>query len=304
MAEKIKPTQKLATHTLTDLYYRDQNLVTDMMGKMSFTEAMIGHILNRTPTAADVAIIDAVLLALMEHGLTPSAVATRLTYHSAPEALQAAVAAGLLNVGSTFVGTMENCSKLLREMVEGTEPMDTAAKRIVAEHRAQRKHLPGFGHHLHKPDDPRTPKLFEIARANGVRGDYIRAIEVLSQAVDDSFGKHLTINATGGTAAVLSEIGIPPEIMPAPRALSPISPRNGKSPRRGPSGISSKRKSPTPAMPLRTSWTTVTTAATTELALPPGWTGTAFTYNSKYPIIAARNHNSVYFATLIGLLSR
>lgn len=213
MADKTKPTQKLATHTLTDLYYRDQNLVTEMMGKMSFTEAMIGHILNRKPTAADVAIIDAVLLALMEHGLTPSAVATRLTYHSAPEALQAAVAAGLLNVGSTFVGTMENCSKLLREMVEGTEPMDTAAKRIVAEHRATRKHLPGFGHHLHKPDDPRTPKLFEIARANGVRGDYIRAIEVLSQAVDDSFGKHMTINATGGTAAVLSEIGIPPEIM-------------------------------------------------------------------------------------------
>ena len=78
MADKIKPTQKLATHTLTDLYYRDQNLVTDMMGKMSFTEAMIGHILNRTPTAADVAIIDAVLLALMEHGLTPAQAPARV----------------------------------------------------------------------------------------------------------------------------------------------------------------------------------------------------------------------------------
>ena len=213
MAEKKQPTQKLATHTLTDLYYRDQNLVTEMMGKMTFTEAMIRHILNREPSAADVAIIDAVLLALMEHGLTPSAVATRLTYHSAPEALQAAVAAGIMNVGSTFVGTMENCSKLLREMVEGDEDLETAATRIVAEHKAARKYMPGFGHHLHKPDDPRTPKLFEIARANGVKGDYIHAIEVLSKAVDAAAGKHMTINATGGTAAVLSEIGISPEIM-------------------------------------------------------------------------------------------
>ncbi|MAO56945.1 MAG: citryl-CoA lyase [Rhodospirillaceae bacterium] len=213
MADKKQPTQKLATHTLTDLYYRDQNLVTEMMGKMTFTEAMIRHILNREPSAADVAIIDAVLLALMEHGLTPSAVATRLTYHSAPEALQAAVAAGIMNVGSTFVGTMENCSKLLREMIEGDEDLEVAADRIVAEHRAARKYLPGFGHHLHKPDDPRTPKLFEIARANGVKGDYIQAIEVLNAAVDKAAGKHMTINATGGTAAVLSEIGISPEIM-------------------------------------------------------------------------------------------
>ncbi|MEK9671774.1 MAG: citryl-CoA lyase [Rhodospirillaceae bacterium] len=207
------PTQSLATHTLTDLYYRDKNLVTEMMGCMTFTQAMFLHIMGRDATPADIAIIDAVLLALMEHGLTPSAIATRLTYHSAPEALQAAVAAGLLNVGSTFIGTMENCSKLLRDMVNGDEDLDTAAARIVAEHRAAKRHIPGFGHHLHKPDDPRTPKLFEIARANSVKGNYIEAIKALSRAVDTAMGRHMTINATGGTAAVLSEIGIPPEVM-------------------------------------------------------------------------------------------
>ncbi len=208
-----EPSQKLATHTLTDLYYRDANLVTEMMGRMSFTEAMIGHILNREASPADVAIIDAVLLALMEHGLTPSAISTRLTYHSAPEALQGAVAAGLLNVGSTFVGTMENCAKLLRDMIADPDGVEAAAERIVADHRVRRAHLPGFGHHLHKPDDPRTPKLFEIARAHGVAGTYIDAIQALGRAVDAAAGKHLTINATGGTAAVLSEIGIPPEVM-------------------------------------------------------------------------------------------
>ena len=212
-ADRPTPTQKLATHTLTDLYYRDSNLVTDMMGKMSFTQAMIGHILGRDATPAEVAIIDAVLIMLMEHGLTPSAIATRLTYHSAPEALQAAVAAGLLNVGSTFVGTMENASKLLREIVNDPAGVEAAAERVVAEHKAAKKHMPGFGHHLHKPDDPRTPKMFAIARAQGVSGKYIAAMETLNRAVDAAYGRHMTINATGATAAVLSEIGIAPEIM-------------------------------------------------------------------------------------------
>ncbi|PIW26289.1 MAG: citryl-CoA lyase [Rhodospirillales bacterium CG15_BIG_FIL_POST_REV_8_21_14_020_66_15] len=213
MAEKDKPTQKLATHTLTDLYFRDQNLVTEMMGKMTFTEAMIRHILGREPSPADVAIIDAVLITLMEHGMTPSAIATRLTYHSAPEALQAAVAAGLLNVGSQFVGTMENCAKLLREITSDPAGVDAASARVAKDFRENRKHLPGFGHHLHRPDDPRSPKLFEIARAQGVKGTYIDALLALSREVDAAYGKHLTINATGATAAVLSEIGIAPEIM-------------------------------------------------------------------------------------------
>lgn len=213
MADKPKPTQKLSTHSHTALYLRDRDLVTEVMGRMTFTQAMIYHILGREPSPSDTAIIDAVLVTLMEHGLTPSAIATRLTYHSAPEALQAAVAAGLLNVGSQFVGTMENCAKLLRQMTAASNGVDDAAERIVAEHRAARIPLPGFGHHLHKPDDPRSPRLFEIARDNGVDGRFIDALQALGRAADAALGKHLTINSTGAVAAVLMEIGISPEIM-------------------------------------------------------------------------------------------
>ena len=115
-------------------------------------------------------------------------------------------------VGATFCIGEEDAVFLVGAVPAPTVD-DIELDRIVAEHRAARKYLPGFGHHLHKPDDPRTPKLFEIARANGVKGDYIHAIEVLNAAVDKAAGKHMTINATGGTAAVLSEIGISPEIM-------------------------------------------------------------------------------------------
>ena len=107
------PQTRLCAHHLTGMSYRDTDLVEDIIGKMSFTEVMIMQILGRRARAVDVRMVDAVLVTLMEHGLTPSASATRLIYMSAPENLQGAVAAGLMAVGSQFVGTMENCSRLL-----------------------------------------------------------------------------------------------------------------------------------------------------------------------------------------------
>ena len=104
---------KLSTHRLDALFLRDKNLVDDVIGKMSFTDAMFYHIVGTPPTRGQTAVLDAVLVTLMEHGLTPSAISTRLTYLSAPEAMQSAIAAGLLNVGSQFIGTMENTATLL-----------------------------------------------------------------------------------------------------------------------------------------------------------------------------------------------
>ncbi len=214
MSKQSKPETKLATHTLTALYVRDMDLVEEMMGRMTFTDAMFYHIMGQRPTPGQTAVLDAVLVTLMEHGFTPSAISARMTYLSAPEALQAAVAAGLLNVASQFVGTMENCAAILEQLLADAAGVDAAARRVVAQARAERRHLPGFGHHLHKPDDPRSPKLFEIARAQpDVDVRYIDAILALNAAVDEAHGKHLTINATGATAAVMLGIGVPARIM-------------------------------------------------------------------------------------------
>ncbi len=221
MSAPEAPTTKLATHTNEELYYRDDGLVGELMGKVSFTEMMFMHIMGRKATPGEIAILDAVLVTLMEHGLTPSAIATRLTYHSAPEALQAAVAAGLLNVGSQFVGTMENAAKLLMQLLDDGDGFEAAARREIKALRAAKRPLPGFGHHLHKPDDPRTARLFEIALSqDGIDGIYIDAMKRLSAIIDDELGRHLTINATGAVAAVLLEIGVAPDIM---RGFSVIS---------------------------------------------------------------------------------
>ena len=207
------PVTRLCTHTLTSLHYRDADLVEDLMGKKTFTEVMLMQILGREVRPVDMRIADVVLIVLMEHGLTPSAIATRLIYMSAPENLQGAVSAGLLAVGSSFVGTMENCAQLLDRVLAAPDP-DAEALAIARHHKTLKSPVPGFGHHLHKPVDPRAYKLLEMARAEPeLRGERLDALARLSAAVDEVAGRPITINATGAVAAVLGEIGVPTTVM-------------------------------------------------------------------------------------------
>ncbi|HSI49744.1 MAG TPA: citryl-CoA lyase [Ideonella sp.] len=210
---RAAPTTSLCRHTLTSLHYGGANLVDDLMGQKTFTEVLLMQILGRTPRPVDMRMADVVLIVLMEHGLTPSAIATRLVYMSAPENLQGAVAAGLMAVGSSFVGTMENCSRLLDRLQAAADPQAEALL-IAREHQARKQPVPGFGHHLHKPVDPRAYKLLDLARAEPeLPGAHLRALETLSRAVDTVAGKPITLNATGAVAALLGEIGVPTEVM-------------------------------------------------------------------------------------------
>jgi citrate synthase len=168
--------------------------------------------MDREPSPSETTAIDACLVALMEHGVTPTVVTTRITYTSAPEAMQGAVAAGLSSVGSLYVGTMEGCARLLDRIVASDDAMSTSAD-IVSEHRASGARVPGFGHPTHNPDDPRSLRLFEIAEACGVAGAHVGAVRALAEAVDDAAGKHITLNVTGAIAAVLGDCGVPAEIM-------------------------------------------------------------------------------------------
>ncbi len=201
-------TTSICTSTPDDIQIRGKSLVHDLLGKLGFTEMMCFQILGRVPEPGVLATIDASLVALMEHGLTPSVISSRLTYGSAPEALQGAVAAGLLSVGSVFVGTAEGCAKNLARIVAGADP-----QAIVDEHRAARRSLPGFGHPIHVPDDPRTPVILGVAKGRGVAGAHVAALEALSAAVDRTLGRHITVNATGAVAAALADCGVPVEIM-------------------------------------------------------------------------------------------
>ncbi|HLU03028.1 MAG TPA: citryl-CoA lyase [Advenella sp.] len=208
-----EPVTELCAHSLTGMNYRDKDLVNDLIGEATFTEVMFLQIMGRKARPVDIKIVDAVLVTLMEHGLTPSAIASRLIYMSAPENLQGAVASGLLAVGSQFVGTMENCSVLLDEIIASPDRQE-AALAIATRYKNQKKPLPGFGHHLHKPDDPRSLKLLDLADSEPtLERHYIEALKLLSRAVDQVYARHITINATGAVAALLGAIGVPSRLM-------------------------------------------------------------------------------------------
>jgi citrate synthase len=205
-------TTSICRSTAEDIFVRERSLTRELMGKVTFTELMLLSILGEAPTAAQVRVVDACLVTLMEHGMTPTVVAARMTYSNAPESMQGAVAAGLSSVGSVFVGTMEGCATLLVEMVASADA-DAVARQRIREYREAKKALPGFGHPIHRPDDPRTPKLFEIAASVGLAGAHVAALKQLSAAIDDEFGRHLTINATGAIAAVLLDAGVSASIL-------------------------------------------------------------------------------------------
>ncbi len=216
MSREYTPTTALSSYTESSVSYRGRDLVEDLLPRGGdFVQVMAEHILGRAVAAQELRVLNAVLIVLMEHGLTPSAISTRLTYMSAPENLQGAVAAGLMSVGSQFVGTMENNARLLSELaaLDDAEVRRVDARRIAEEHRAVRKPVPGFGHHLHKPDDPRALKLLDIGDELDLPGRHIAALRLLAEEVDRAAGKHITINATGAVAALLGEIEVPVEIM-------------------------------------------------------------------------------------------
>jgi citrate synthase len=212
MNDKAAPVTHLCRTEVDRVIVRGHDLVADLMGKRTFTETFLLLLTGRLPTPQQTRLVDAVLLALMEHGLTEQAIAARMIARCEPEALQAAIAAGLLGMGSRFGGAMSATAVLLREIIQADDKIQ-AAGNIVARFRKESRSIPGFGHPRHKPDDPRSMRLFEIARDDGIAGKHVDAIHVLSQEIDVAFGRHLTINTTGAIAAVLGDLGIPESIM-------------------------------------------------------------------------------------------
>lgn len=210
---------RIATSNANSVTIRGKSLVDDLIGHHSYTEMVYFLTCGRMPCASETRILDACLVTLMEHGFTPGALVARLTADSVPDQVQVAMAAGLLTVGSVFVGTMEGCATLLLEGMAASDRVEWCAA-TAASYLDNKRPLPGFGHPFHKPDDPRSPRLFAVAREAGAKGEFIELLQQLSRAIDAHAGRHLTINATGAIGALLLEIGIPIDVM---RAMAVIS---------------------------------------------------------------------------------
>jgi citrate synthase len=193
-----------------------QDLAHDLMGKVGFGELAFWLVAGRRPTAAEVRLFEAVLVALADHGFTPTAIAARLTYLSAPDSLQGALAAGLLGGGSRFLGVTEDCGRFLADtLVEaGTEQdYDVIALAAVRKAKEERRLIPGLGHPVHKVEDPRTPVLIAIAEEEGLRGPHLRLFEAVGRVHPSVLGRKLPLNGAGVCGAALADLGLPTDLL-------------------------------------------------------------------------------------------
>jgi citrate synthase len=186
------------------------------MGRRTLTELTYLLVTRRDPTPEQTQVLDAVLVALADHGLTPSALSTRLTYTGAPEATQAAVAAGLLGAGSVFLGPAGDTAEFLTDVLRGAAPdandgaLAELARTAVAARRQAGARVPGLGHPVHRVEDPRTPRLYAIAEEHGQLGPHLRLLRAVADAYEREAGRRLPINGAGAGGAALVDIGIAP----------------------------------------------------------------------------------------------
>ena len=186
---------------------RGRNLAGDLMGSLTFTEYFHLLLTGREPTDDQRFFLDLLLVAIAEHGLMPSNVAARMTLAADPSSLQGAVAAGILGAGSVVLGASEECARLLEQ---GGDPMTTA--RTI--HDAGGK-VPGFGHPVHKPVDPRAERILALADERGVSGPNVAFARALRDAVAEVWGNPLTMNVAMPIAAVMLDLGYPSDAVKA-----------------------------------------------------------------------------------------
>jgi citrate synthase len=190
---------------------RGRDLAGDLMGRLSFTEYFHLLLTGREPSDDERFFLDLLLVSIAEHGLMPSNIAARMTLAADPGSLQGAVAAGILGAGPVILGAAEDCALLLAAMhAEGTDPV-----RVARDIHAAGGKMPGFGHPLHRPVDPRAERILELADARNVSGPHVALARALREAVAETWGKPLTLNVSLPIAAVMLDLGYSPAAVKA-----------------------------------------------------------------------------------------
>src|SRR3954464_3255998 len=191
---------------------RGRDLTRDLMGRLSFTDYFHLLLCGEEPTEDQRFFLDVLLVAIAEHGMMPTNVAARMTLAADPGSLQGAVAAGILGCGPVILGTSEACARLLddaqAQVAAGADPA-TGARGGAEAIRGGGERLPGFGHPVHRPLDPRAERILELADARGVSGPHVLLARCLRDAAAEAWERPLTMNVSMPIAAVMLDLGFP-----------------------------------------------------------------------------------------------
>ncbi|HEX2909410.1 MAG TPA: citryl-CoA lyase [Chloroflexia bacterium] len=211
----------IGTSDATTIRLLGHDLAGELIGKVGFGELALWLATQQRPTPQQVRLFEAVLVSLADHGFTPTAIAARLTLYSAPDALQGAIAAGLLGGGSRFLGVTEDTGRFLAEVLAKTaqpyptteEGWDELARQAVSAQRAAGRFVPGLGHPVHKTVDPRIAIILEVADQEGLHGPHLRLFEAIGRVHSEILGRKLPLNGAGVAGAALADLGLPPALL-------------------------------------------------------------------------------------------
>jgi citrate synthase len=195
--------------------------IRDLLGNVTFGELAFWLASGRRPTSGEGRLFEAVLVSLADHGFTPTAIAARMTYYSAPDSMQGAIAAGLLGGGSRFLGVTEDTGQYLASVLADlgdtsdwtAQNWDDAARDAVRIQDAAGTRIPGLGHPVHKKGDPRTPVIFRIAEEEGVSGPHLALFAAIGRVHGEVLGKTLPLNGAGVGGAALADLGLPLDML-------------------------------------------------------------------------------------------
>src|SRR5438270_5809449 len=186
--------------------------IAELMGRVSFGAAVYLILTGELPSPAIARLMDAILVASIDHGATPPSALAARTVASTGASLSASVAAGIMSINRHHCRAIEDCAHQLKAIADRATresiSMDEAAARKLASVKEAGDRMPGFGHRYHTKD-PRTARLFELAREAGFDGVHMKA----TRAVEKSFAeakKALPINVDGAIGAILADLGMNP----------------------------------------------------------------------------------------------
>lgn len=219
IGKKGAASTSISTADADSLTVRGHDLTSDLMGRVGFTEYFYLLMTGDEASEDQVFFLDLLLVAIAEHGLVPTNQVARMTYAAAPESLQGAVAAGILGCGSVILGAAESCGVLLNSLQDQIDLDDGTRDQVIndalLEIRGNKQHLPGFGHPLHKPLDPRTQRILELSRERNPNGKFTALARDLEREVPNVWNKPLPMNVSMAIAAVLLDLGFPHRMLKA-----------------------------------------------------------------------------------------
>jgi len=210
------PRTSISTSDAHTIVVRGMDLSRELIGKISFVDHFFLLLTGRRGSAGEIAVLNAALVAITEHGLVPSVQAARMTFAAAPDAMQGAVAAGILGCGSVVLGSSETAGRLYSEidaLASTGQSLDAAALTVAKAWREAGRSIPGYGHPLHKERDARVDALFAAARAAGTDLRFVEIAAAVETLMPEVLDRPLKLNVSGAIPAVLLGAGFPVEAL-------------------------------------------------------------------------------------------